>query len=159
LEKKKAAEAAQAALGNAQAEAIKAKRQADELRLRAEEAELQAASAASMQSAPVPPAAEVPPMDMGYAGYAAAPPPMGGMAEDKPVEPMGGEMANGHGMMGGAPAPQEHQYQQQPMGVMGGGAPMGGVMSAPNEMNGGGGMGIPTPRAEDDAYTNPFAGW
>ena len=104
-------------------------------------------------------------MDMGYAGYAAAPPPMGGMAE---AQPMGGgemaEMANGHGMMGGAPAPQEHQYLQQPMGVMGGGAPMGGIMTDPDEMNGmdgSGGMGIPTPRddSQNDDYTNPFAGW
>mmetsp|Transcript_11264 Transcript_11264/g.31839 ORF Transcript_11264/g.31839 Transcript_11264/m.31839 type:complete len:92 (+) Transcript_11264:1-276(+) len=91
---------------------------------------------------------------------------MGGMEEKKP---MGGEMANGHGMMGGAPAPQEHQYQQQPMGVMGAGAPMGGMMPAPDQMNGmmpapdqmnGGGMGIPTPEvSQNDDYSNPFGGW
>ena len=111
------------------------------------------------QAAPVPPAAPaVPQMDMGgYAGYAAAPPPMGGMPENKPMD---GGMANGHGMMGGAPAPpQEYQYQQQPMGVMGGGAPMGG-MPAPDQMNGGGGPGIPTPEvSQNDDYSNPFGGW
>ena len=163
LQKKQAAEAAQAALSNAQAEAISTKRQADELRMKAEEAELQAASEASMQqqqqqTAAAPPTPAVPQMEMGgYAGYAAAPPPMGGMPENKPMD---GGMANGHGMMGGAPAPtQEYQYQQQPMGVMGGGAPMGG-MPAPDQMNGGGGPGIPTPEvSQNDDYSNPFGGW
>lgn len=124
--------------------------------MKAEEAELQAAAEASMQQQAAP-APAAPQMEMGgYAGYAAAPPPMGGMPENKPMD---GGMANGHGVMGGAPAPpQEYQYQQ-PMGVMGSGAPMGG-MPAPDQMNGGGGPGIPTPTAsQNDDYSNPFGGW
>lgn len=167
LEKKKSAEAAQAALSNAQAEAINAKRKADELRQQAEEAELKAASAASMMSgqqatAAAPSAPAVPQTEANYTGYAVAPPPMGSMPDNKPVGEASGGMSNGHGMaMGGMGMQQQQQpqmYNQPPMAMMGGGAQMAGIPD-PVPANGDDG-GIPAPStSQQDDYSNPFGGW
>ena len=136
LEKKQRADAAQAALSNAQAEAIKAKRQSDDLRQRTEEALLQAASAASMseqqQEAPVafaPPSSVpvVPPMgSSNYTGYGAPPPmeqqPVNAAAPPSapPVPHMGANYNGGYG----APPPIPAMPADKSNGEMGNGHDM-----------------------------------